>query len=54
MFELERKDNFIERIFAGKSKEEKLQEIRNPELKKEEEKKGLWKSIKSIFKKKDK
>lgn len=53
MFELERRDNLIERLFAGKSKEEKLQEIRNPE-EQEEEKKGIWQSIKSIFKKKKK
>ncbi len=54
MFEIEREDNFIDRLFAGKSKEEKLQEIRQPDQKEEEEKKGLWKSIKSVFKKKKK
>jgi len=56
MFEIEREDNLLDRLFAGKSKEEKLQEIRQPDQKEEEEeeKKGLWKSIKSIFKKKKK
>jgi len=53
MLEMERRDGLLDRLFAGKSKEEKLNESRNPEQK-EEEKKGLWKSIKSIFKKKDK
>lgn len=50
MFEIEREDNLLDRLFAGKSKEEKLKDIRQPDQK-EEEKKGLWKSIKSIFKK---
>jgi len=55
MFEIEREDNLLDRLFAGKSKEEKLQEIRQPDQEEEEEeKKGLWKSIKSIFKKKKK
>jgi penicillin-binding protein 1A len=40
----------LDRIFAGKSKEEKLREIQQPET--VEEKKGLWQSIKGIFKKK--
>ena len=53
MFEIEREDNLLEQLFAGKSKEDKLKEIREPDQK-EEEKKGLWKSIKSIFKKKKK
>jgi penicillin-binding protein 1A len=53
MLEMERRDGLLDRLFAGKSKEEKLNEAQYPE-KKEEEKKGLWKSIKSIFKKKDK
>ncbi|MFW6009218.1 MAG: hypothetical protein ACOCP8_08155, partial [archaeon] len=53
MLEIERENNLIDRLFAGKSKEEKLKEIRQPDQK-EEEKKGLWKSIKSIFKKKKK
>ncbi len=50
ILEIERPDNLFDRIFAGKSKEEKLREIQQPE--KAEEKKGLWKSIKGIFKKK--
>jgi penicillin-binding protein 1A len=53
MLEMERRDGLLDRLFAGKSKEEKLNEAQDTE-KKEEEKKGLWKSIKSIFKKKDK
>jgi penicillin-binding protein 1A len=50
MLEMERKENFIDRLFTGKTKEEKLREIQKPE--EAEEKKGLWKSIKGIFKKK--
>ena len=50
ILEIERPDNLLDRIFAGKSKEEKLREIQQPEQ--VEEKKGLWKSIKNIFKKK--
>lgn len=50
ILEIDRPDNLIDRIFAGKSKEEKLREIRQPE--KVEEKKGIWQSIKGIFKKK--
>jgi penicillin-binding protein 1A len=50
ILEIERPDNLLDRIFAGKSKEEKLREIQQPETVKE--KKGLWKSIKGIFKKK--
>jgi penicillin-binding protein 1A len=50
ILEIERPDNLIDRIFAGKSKEEKLREIQQPET--VEEKKGLWQSIKGIFKKK--
>lgn len=50
ILELERPENLLDRIFAGKSKEEKLREIQYPEQ--VEEKKGLWKSIKGIFKKK--
>jgi penicillin-binding protein 1A len=53
MFELERRDNLLDQLFAGKSKEEKLEEVRQPD-KKEEEKKGIWQSIKNIFKKKEK
>ncbi|WP_321286044.1 transglycosylase domain-containing protein [uncultured Sunxiuqinia sp.] len=48
-YELDDKDNLIERIFAGKSKEEKLKEVKNPEKK---EKKKVWEVIKGIFKKK--
>lgn len=50
LFELDQEDNLLERLFAGKSKEEKLKERLEPE--KPEEKKNLWKSIKGIFKKK--
>ncbi|MBW6533695.1 MAG: transglycosylase domain-containing protein [Mariniphaga sp.] len=50
VLEIERPDNLLDRIFAGKSKEEKLREIQQPET--VDEKKGLWKSIKGIFKKK--
>jgi penicillin-binding protein 1A len=50
ILEIERPDNLIDRLFAGKSKEEKLREIQQPET--VEEKKGLWQSIKGIFKKK--
>lgn len=50
ILEMERPDNLIDRLFAGKSKEEKLREIQHPE--KVDEKKGLWKSIKGIFRKK--
>jgi penicillin-binding protein 1A len=49
MLEIERPDNLIERLFAGKNSEEKLHEMQHPE--KTEEKKGLWQSIKGIFKK---
>jgi penicillin-binding protein 1A len=52
ILEIERPDNLLDQIFAGKSKEEKLREIQQPES--VEEKKGLWQSIKSIFKKKKK
>lgn len=51
VLEIERKDNLIDRLFAGKSKEEKLREIQKPD--EVEEKKGLWQSIKGIFKKKN-
>jgi penicillin-binding protein 1A len=50
ILEIERPDNLFDRIFAGKSKEEKLRKIQQPE--KIEEKKGIWQSIKGIFKKK--
>ena len=50
MIELDREDNFFERLFAGESKEEKLKEAQHPSPKKE--KKKVWETIKSIFKKK--
>jgi penicillin-binding protein 1A len=50
MLELERNDFFFERLFAGKSKEEKLKEAQNPDL--IEQKKNVWQSVKGIFKKK--
>lgn len=49
LFELDKDDNLIERLFAGKSKDEKLREIQEPEEKKE--KKKVWELIKGIFKK---
>jgi penicillin-binding protein 1A len=49
-FEINKQDNIIERLFAGKSKEKKLKEIREPS--KEPKRKKLWESIKDIFKKK--
>lgn len=51
MLEMERPGNVLDRLFAGKSKEERLDEIQKTG--KVEEQKGLWKSIKSIFKKKE-
>jgi penicillin-binding protein 1A len=50
MLELERNEFFFERLFAGKSKEEKLKEIQSPDLVKK--KKNVWQSVKGIFKKK--
>ncbi len=50
MLELERNDFFFERLFAGKSKEEKLKEAQYPE--RIEPKKNVWQSVKGIFKKK--
>ncbi len=50
MIELDKRDNLLERLFAGKSKEEKLRERQEPQAKKE--KKNVWQSIKGIFKKK--
>ncbi|MHA7109063.1 penicillin-binding protein 1A [Sunxiuqinia elliptica] len=50
LFELDKEDNLIERIFAGKSKDKKLEEMRDPEKRKE--KKKIWETIKGIFKKK--
>ena len=50
MFEIEREDGFINRLFAGKSKDERLKEVRQPSEKKN--KKKIWESIKDIFKKK--
>jgi len=49
MLKMEKRDNLLDKLFAGKSKEEKLKE--KQAQKKEKEKKGLWQSIKSIFKK---
>jgi penicillin-binding protein 1A len=49
MVELDQEDNLIERLLTGKSKEEKLKEIQQPERKKE--KKKVWESIRDIFKK---
>jgi len=53
MLELEKKDNLLDLIFAGKSRKEKedeLVKIKKPRVR--EEKKNLWQSIKNIFKKK--
>ncbi|SHF07100.1 penicillin-binding protein 1A [Mariniphaga anaerophila] len=52
ILEIEKPDNLLDRIFTGKSKEEKLREIQQPES--AETKKGLWQSLKGIFKKKKK
>jgi penicillin-binding protein 1A len=49
MIELDQEDNLIERLFSGKSKEEKLKEIQEPTQQKK--KKKVWESIKDIFKK---
>lgn len=51
MLELERNDFFFDRLFAGKSKEEKLKEMQDPSLVKE--KKNVWESVKGIFRKKN-
>jgi penicillin-binding protein 1A len=50
MLELERNDFFFERLFAGKTKEEKLKEAQFPDQ--VEEKKNVWQSVKGIFRKK--
>ena len=50
MLELERNEFFFEKLFAGKSKEEKLKEIQSPEP--EKKKKNVWQSVRGIFKKK--
>lgn len=50
VLEIERPDYLLDRLFAGKTKEEKLRDIQHPE--RVEEKKGVWQSIKGIFKKK--
>jgi penicillin-binding protein 1A len=52
--EVEPPENILDRLFAGKSREEKLHEIQKPEELDEPKEKGLWKSIKGIFKKKEK
>ncbi len=49
MFKMERKEHLLDQLFAGKSKEEKLRERQQPG--EEKEKKGLWQSIKNLFKK---
>ncbi|MDD2380736.1 MAG: transglycosylase domain-containing protein [Mariniphaga sp.] len=55
ILEMERPENILERLFAGKNKEEKLHEIQKPQETADEPKeKGLWKSIKRVFQKKDK
>lgn len=51
ILEIER-NTFIDRLLAGKTKEEKLRKIQRPET--VPEKKGLWESIKSVFGKKKK
>ncbi len=50
VLEIERPDYLLDRLFAGKTKEEKLRDVQHPE--RVEEKKGVWQSIKGIFKKK--
>lgn len=53
MLEMDRADNLIERIFPGKSKEEKLKEMLEPEREgKEPKKKRVWETFKDIFRKK--
>ncbi len=51
VLEIER-NTFIDRLLAGKTKEEKLREIQKPET--VTEKKGIWESIKNVFSKKKK
>lgn len=51
ILEIER-NTFIDRLLAGKTKEEKLREIQRPET--VPEKKGIWESIKNVFSKKKK
>ena len=50
MFEIDKEDNIIDRLFEGKSKEDKLKEIQEPQ--KEKKNKKIWETIKGIFKKK--
>lgn len=52
MLELKRKDNVLDHLFAGKSKEKKLDEIKHPE--KVRDKKNIWQNFKGIFKKNNK
>ncbi len=52
ILEIERPENILDRLFAGKNREEKLKEIQRPEPP-EEETKGVWKAIRGIFKKKN-
>ncbi len=57
MFEMERKETLLDRLFARKDKEEKLdlqQKAPGTTEKEQEEKKGIWQSIKNIFKKEKK
>ncbi len=51
ILEIER-NTFLDRLLAGKTKEEKLREIQRP--KEAAEKKGFWESIKNVFSKKKK
>ena len=51
ILEIER-NTFIDRLLAGKTKEEKLREIQSPET--VPENKGIWESIKNVFSKKKK
>lgn len=50
MYEINKHDNFFDRLFAGKSKENQLDEARDPS--KKEKKKKIWETIKDIFRKK--
>jgi penicillin-binding protein 1A len=49
MPEIERPGDLLDRIFAGKNKKEKPEQIKHPS--KTQEKKNIWQSIKGIFKK---
>jgi penicillin-binding protein 1A len=50
MLEIDRGEFLLDRLFAGKSKEEKLKEIQYPDQLKE--KKNVWQSVRGIFRKK--